>query len=57
VARESIRVFAKVARMLVAARTGVRRHNRSYREEMRALITIHLSADDLARVRMAPSPL
>jgi hypothetical protein len=43
--------------MLVATRTGVRRHNRSYREEMRALITIHLSADDLARVRMAPSPL
>jgi hypothetical protein len=43
--------------MLVVARIRVGRHNRFYREEARALITIHLSADDLARVRMAPSPL
>jgi len=57
VARESIRVFAKVARMLVVARARLGRHNRFYREEARALITIHLSANDLARVRMAPSPL
>jgi hypothetical protein len=56
VARESIRVFAKVARMLVA-RARLRRHHHSYREEERASITIHLSADDLARVRMAVSPL
>jgi hypothetical protein len=57
VARESIRVFAKVARMLVVARARLRRHHHFYREEERALITIHLSADDLARVRMALSPL
>jgi hypothetical protein len=43
--------------MLVVARARLGRHNRFYREEARALITIHLSANDLARVRMAPSPL
>ena len=43
--------------MLVVARIPVGRHNRFYREEARALLTIYLSADDLARVRMAPSPL
>ena len=43
--------------MLMVARTRLGRHKRSYREETRALITIHLSTDDLARVRMAPSPL
>jgi len=56
VARESIRVFAKVARTLVA-RVRLGRHNRFYREEVQALIKIHLSTGDLARVRMAPSPL
>jgi DNA-binding CsgD family transcriptional regulator len=43
--------------MLMVARARLGHHNRLYREEARALITIHLSADDLARVRMAPSPL
>jgi hypothetical protein len=57
VARESIRVFAKVARMLMVARARLPCHYHFYREDERALITIHLSAEDLARVRMAPSPL
>ena len=56
-ARESIRVFAKVARMLMVARARLPCHYHFYREDERALITIHLSAEDLARVRMAPSPL
>jgi hypothetical protein len=57
VARESIRVFAKVARMLMVARARLPCHHHFYREDERALITIHLSAEDLARMRMAPSPL
>src|SRR5215217_7154960 len=43
--------------MLMVARARLPCHYHFYREDERALITIHLSAEDLARVRMAPSPL